>query len=364
MASPRVELLGSAERERAAEAWSALEDRVRPPLACGWRWTGTWLRHFGDEVPHEFARVEQDGETLAVVLLARSVRRAAGLPVLRRLHLGTAGEPGRGVWVERNGLLAAERDRPRVAAALLAALAERGGWDELCLDGFIPEHARHLLAAAVDGSAAETRREACPVRSLSAARGGTGPDVIAALAPGTRRRVRQGIRRLGEVGTEIARDAGQAARFFDELVELHEARWSPGAFSDARVLAFHRDLIAGADGVDPVWLSRTSSDEGTVGCLYGFFDREPGGTAALFYQSGLARSPHNAIRPGLIAHAGLIGALLERDVELIDYLAGDSRYKRELSDGERELVWARLGGRAARSRAFRYVRGVRRAARS
>jgi len=356
----RVELLGSAERDRAAEAWSALEDRVQPPLACTWRWTGAWLRHFGDEVPHEFALVERDGEAIGVVLLARSVRRAAGVPLVRRVHLGTAGEPGRGVWVERNGLLAAEPDRALVAAALLESLSREGGWDELCLDGFIPEHARELLAG---GEAAETRREACPLRSLGAARA-AGLDVTAALAPGTRRRVSQGTRRLGQVGTEIARDAEQASRFFEELVELHEARWSPGAFSDPRVLAFHRELIADAGGTDPVWVSRTAGAEGTVGCLYGFFDREPGGTAALFYQSGLARSPHNAIRPGLIAHAGLIGALLERDVELIDYLAGDSRYKRELSDGERELVWARIGGRAVRSRAFRAARGVRRAVRS
>lgn len=363
MGALRVELLGSAERERAAEVWAALEARVRPPLACTWRWTGTWLRHFGDEVPHEFALVERNGETVAAVLLARSVRRAAGVPLLRRVHLGTAGEPGRGVWVERNGLLAADRDRSRVAAALLESLAERGGWDELCLDGFIPEHARDLLAGAVDGTAAETRREPCPVRSLSAARA-AGPDATAALAPGTRRRVRQGIRRLGDVSTEIARDGEQAARFFQELVGLHEARWSPGAFADRRVLAFHRELIAGAGGTDPVWVSRTASAGGTIGCLYGFLDREPDGTAALFYQSGLARFAHNAVRPGLIAHAGLIGALLERDVELIDYLAGDSRYKRELSDGERELVWARLGGRAVRSRASRAARGVRRAVRS
>jgi len=362
MGALRVELLGSEERERAAEAWSALEDRVRPPFACSWRWTGTWLRHFGDEVPHEFALVDRDGEALAAVLLVRSVRRAAGVPLLRRVHLGTAGEPGRGVWVERNGLLAAERDRSRVAAALLESLAERGGWDELCLDGFIPEHARDLLAA-LTGTAVEARREACPFRSLGSARA-AGLDATSALAPGPRRRVRQGMRRLGEVGTEIARDAEQASRFFEELVALHEARWSPGAFADRRVLAFHRELIAGAGGTDPVWVSRTAGAEGTVGCLYGFFDREPGGTAALFYQSGLAAFAHNAVRPGLIAHAGLIGALLERDVELIDYLAGDSRYKRELSDGERELVWARLGGRAVRSRAFRAARGVRRAVRS
>lgn len=362
MSAVEVELLGPRDRERAAEAWTRLEARVGSLLACTWRWTGTWLRHYGDAVPHEFAVVRHDGDILAVALLTRSARRVAGLPLVRRLHLGTAGEPGRGVWVERNGLLAADVDRPRAAAALLEALVRRGGWDELRLDGFVPEHAADLVAAAGPG-AAEVRREASPVRRLREARE-AGADGLAALAPGTRRRVRQGLRLLDGAQTEIAADAEQAARFFDELVALHEARWSPGVFSDPRVLGFHRDLIAEAGGTDPVWISRTAAAEGTIGCLYGFLEREPAGAAALFYQSGLARFEQNRVRPGLIAHAGLIGALLERDVDLVDYLAGDSRYKRELSDGERELVWARVGGAGPRPRLLRAVRDGRRAARA
>ncbi|MFN8174383.1 MAG: GNAT family N-acetyltransferase [Solirubrobacteraceae bacterium] len=361
MAPIEVELLGSPERERAAEEWSALERRCEPLFACTWLWTETWLRHYGDAVPHEFALARRDGEALAVALVTRSARRAAGLPLLRRLHLGTAGEPGRGVWVERNGLLAREEDRPGAGAALLAALRRRGGWDELCLDGFAPDHAADVLAAAGPGGA-EARREPSPVRRLAGARA-AGGGALGALATGTRRRVRQGLRALDGARTEITAGGDRAMAFFDELVELHEARWDPGIFSDPRVLGFHRDLIARAGGA--VWISRTTAPVGTVGCLYGFLESTPGGgVAALFYQSGLARFEDNRVRPGLVAHAGLIDSLIGReDVELVDYLAGESRYKRELADDERELVWARIGGAARRARLVRAAREKRRAVR-
>ena len=59
----------------------------------------------------------------------------------------------------------------------------------------------------------------------------------------------------------------------------------------------------------------------------------------LFYQSGLATFRDNRCRPGLAAHGLCMQACLERGLEEYDFLEGESRYKRGLSNTERELVW-------------------------
>ena len=92
----RVRWLAAAERVAAAAIWQELEARTSVPLTCSWKWTETWLDHYGDLVPHRFAVGERSGTRVGIVLVTRGAgERRAWLPV-RTLHLGTAGEPRAG----------------------------------------------------------------------------------------------------------------------------------------------------------------------------------------------------------------------------------------------------------------------------
>ncbi len=351
-----VRLLGPAEREQAAAAWAALETHGPPGLACSWWWTETWLRHYGDAVPHAFALVEADGRPVGAALVTWSARRVGRFPALRAIHVGTAGEPPREtVHVERNALLTVPGARPAAARALRRGLETLPGWDELRLDGFLPEDARALLGEAV----AEVRREPCPVADLAAMRD-RGLSALEGIGAGARRRVRQGLRLLGEVEVEWPQGEDHALDVLDELVALHEARWRPGVFSAPRFAAFHRDLVVRSGGRAPVWLLRARARGRVIGCLYGFV--EDG--AALFYQSGLIASDDNRVRPGLVTHALAMQACLDRGLALYDFLGGESRYKRELATGSRELVWARVPRATLRGRGLRLVRDARRRVRA
>jgi CelD/BcsL family acetyltransferase involved in cellulose biosynthesis len=87
---------------------------------------------------------------------------------------------------------------------------------------------------------------------------------------------------------------------------------------------------------DAAYLFRVTSDLGTVGCLYGFIENG----RVLFYQSGFGQFADAKLSPGLVAHALCMQACLDRGLTEYDFLMGDMRYKRELSNTERELVWA------------------------
>jgi CelD/BcsL family acetyltransferase involved in cellulose biosynthesis len=339
--------------EAAREAWAAVEATTTLPLACSWRWTELWLRHFGDVVPHRFAIAERGDVPVGVALVTRSGSLAT--PKGRTLHLGTAGEPpGASVVVEHNALATVAGEEAAFARALVAQLRREQGWQRLALDGFTPA-ALEPLRAALPGL--RVRADVAPVTDLRRARE-TG-DVLDVLRSSTRSRVRRSLRAFGELEGHFAASGTESAEVLQELIALHQARWRrdgrPGAFSSPRFAGFHRDLVAELGPRGEALLYRVRSERGTVGCLYLFADRG----SALFYQSGLADFDDNRLRPGVVTHVLCLQACMERGLDEYDFLAGDQRYKRELATDIREIHWASLERPGVRRAAYGALRRVR-----
>jgi CelD/BcsL family acetyltransferase involved in cellulose biosynthesis len=290
-------------------------------------------------VPHRFAIAWRGTTPCGAALVAHGRERYGGVG-LRTLHLGTAAEPhGESIYVQRNALLAHPADRRDFAVGLVAGLARAGRFDELRLDGFVPEHAADIAAA--DPSLRPTSQRCSTVDLQAAAeRGG---EVLALLSANTRYQVRRSLRGYGDsLRTEYAETVRHALAILDDLVVLHEARWraagSPGAFARPRQLAFHRQLITRLLPTGRVVLFRVRNQEGTVGCLYSHVDQG----AVLSYQLGLAPSPgDNKLKPGFVTHTLCMQACYERGLECYDFLSGGGGYKAELATGQRELIWAR-----------------------
>ncbi len=351
-----VELLGGEQRDDAAAVWAALErDNPTAPLVCRWPWTDVWLAHYGDALPHRFAVVRRGETACAAVLLVHGWARRSRIR-LRTLHIGTAGGPqAEEVAVERNGLLCRDEDRAEVARALIERLRSERGFSELRIDGFRPDHYADLAAA---DPSLHAHRLASPFADLAAARR-SGADALSALPGKTGYHVRRSLRVYGEVSSEWASTAEEAHDIFDELVELHQARWraagQPGAFASPRRLGFARDLIPRLLATDAIQLFRVRSPTQTIGCLYNLRD----GPDVLFWQGGLAHASDNRCKPGYVTHVHCMQACLDRGVDVYDLLCGEAPYKRALSTDERELVWARGLRRGARSALAEGLHGAR-----
>ena len=57
------------------------------------------------------------------------------------------------------------------------------------------------------------------------------------------------------------------------------------------------------------------------------------------YQSGFRYSQDNRLKPGLVSHLEAIELNRRLGHEAYDFLAGDARYKRSLSNKSNELLW-------------------------
>ncbi len=347
-----VRVVPREDRAEARAVWTALEAEIgAPALSCSWAWTGTWLEHYGDVVPHRFVVGEAGGRSCGIALVTAGPRRPLRP---RTLHLGTAGEPaGSGVFVERNRLLAAESQRAAFAAALIDHLLGEGGWDRLCLDGMHAEDAALLLAGRPE---ATVREDDSPVADL-----GGGEDVLDALSSSRRQRARRTLKAFGALEGDWAGTPAEAEAILDELIELHQARWTeagePGAFASERFTAFHRALVARLLPEGRAALIRVRRGEETVGCLYGHVD----GGRLLFYQGGLQRYEDNKLKAGVAAHVVFMRACREHGLTEYDFLAPATRYKQELSTRADTLVWAELERTGWRTRLERAARRVRKA---
>ena len=334
-----LHMLSRDDRAVAADLWAELEARVPTRrLVSSWAWIDTWLDHFGDVVPHRFAIASNGAGLEGVVLLTEDTLRRGPLRV-RRLHVGTAGEPaGDAVYPCYNALLAPPDQTAPVAQALARRLAGDLRWDALHLDRFAPEDAAPLLAAF---GAAESRREQAPIVDLRAAER-HGGDVLATLRPRTRQQIRRALRALGDARVEIAGDANAAGEMLDELIELHQRRWrgqgEPGVFASARVSGFHRALVRRLLPEDRAMLCRVTTGAGTVGCIYNLLD----GEHVISYLQGLMMTSDGKLKPGFVCHALCMQACRERGFTEYDLLPEARGYKLELSNATRELVSARV----------------------
>ena len=332
-----VRWLPSAARSEAERIWERLDESFgRQELTCCWGWTATWLEHYGDVVPHRFAVGEAAGRPCGIALVTSATARRGPFR-LRSVHLGTAGEPpGESIFVEYNRIRVEPGLRSAFAASLIGDLRRDGRWHELRLDGFAPEDAEPLLDA--DPLLAAQPMES-PVNELQAAGSGDA-GVLGALKSRTRGKVRRTLEAIGDIEAEWAEDPEHARDILDELIDLHQRRWSavgePGAFASPRFAAFHRRLVPRLLPSRAVILFRVRARVGTVGCLYHFVDRG----RVLFYQSGFASCDDRRLTPGFVAFASCMQACRDRGLAEYDFLVGDGRYKRDLSTTSRQLIWA------------------------
>jgi CelD/BcsL family acetyltransferase involved in cellulose biosynthesis len=353
-----IRWLPSSDRPAAAGIWTAVEASAGAGgLTCSWDWTETWLRHYGDLVPHRFAVGEAGGSDIGIVLVTAGVGRRRGPFEIRSVHLGTAGEPrDETVFVEYNRVLVEESHRSAFAAALVAELRREREWHELVLDGFAPEDIAPLLAAE---PRFEARPEPSPVMDLRTA-GAADGDVMAGFRSKTRTKIRRSLKVLGEVETEWAETPEHGLDILDELIELHQRRWNrlgrPGAFASERFAGFHRELVSRLLPKGAALLFRVRAAGGTVGCLYGFVER----SRVLYYQSGLESYPDRQVRPVFVACALCMQESFDRGMTEFDFLPGEGPHKRELSTGARELVWASARRPGARWRIIDALAAARR----
>jgi CelD/BcsL family acetyltransferase involved in cellulose biosynthesis len=315
--------------------WRDLETRSDPSFFQTWTWTGCLAEErFPDPV---LVEAREDGRTVALALFNRDGRT---------LYLGETGDPAiDGIYIEFNGVLTEPgREASLTTACLRAARAGHGRWFPLAGSG-----RRRLVLGGVSASTANWAAEAGHVRCI---RSQSAPSVdltdrgrcfLGSRSTNTRQQLRRSIRHydaLGDIVLHRAESLAQAHDYLDQLISLHQASWiargQPGAFATPFFGRFHRALIARGLERGEIDLLQVKAGAQTVGLLYNFRHRRH----SLAYQSGFdydSAGRHG--KPGMTCHHEAIRFAAGWGAVSYEFLAGDDRYKRSLSDRAETLHW-------------------------
>lgn len=352
-------------RELLARASNA--EPVMTPL-----WLLTWCREFA-EVDGRCLRVivVEDGDDLVglVPLSWRTAAHRRAIPVRRLELLGSGEAEADEICSDYLGGLAARGCEDEVAEAAAEALRDGslGEWDELRMpamngeSSIVAKLASSLAKRGIPAVIAQSGE--CPYISLPR----TWDEYLQQLGSSRRYVVNRSLRELekwaGKGGWELrtATTSDELAEGVRVLRELHAERWTAagrqGVFASGRFARFHETvmprLLAGEDGaeLELSWLCvRGEPIAAAYNVIYG--------KKLHFYQSGRRVDVPKGVRPGIALHAMAIRRSIEAGRREYDFLAGASRYKRDLALATRPLVTLRAVAPSLRARAVEVARSL------
>ena len=359
-----------AELERLRGEWEQLLGRssgLHPSLTP--TWVLTWWRVFGPEDGRRLRTlvVREGRELLGLLPLLERRHVYHRLVPMRRLELLASGERREDeILSEYLGPLAAIGREGEVARAIVDHLAaERATWEEMvfsALEGESPAVQALAPAFRARGFACESKVTGqCPFIALPR----RWEDYLAALSSDDRYMAKRSLRDFekwaGATGkVEVARSREDLQKGRTILHQLHETRWQSGGqdgvFASPVFRRFH-DMVMPAlldrGELDLRWLMAKGEP---VAVSYSVIDDG----RVYFYQGGRATTVPKGVRPGIVLHLYAIKAAIEAGRKEYDFLAGDQRYKMQLSTATRPLD--RAPGHApvaARGRAHRRRRRPR-----
>jgi CelD/BcsL family acetyltransferase involved in cellulose biosynthesis len=356
------------ELARRAPEWRRLLERasnaqpVLTPL-----WLLTWWREFGGGRALRVIAVEEGEELVGLLpLCLRTAAHRRAIPVRRLELLATGEDEADEIASDYVGGLAARGREVEVAEAAARVVTGdlKGEWDELRLtamsgeDPLVAPLSAALLRRGLVPQVAVTGE--CPHVPLPA----TWDGYVRALGSSRRYVVTRSLRELeswsgGNWELRRARTPYELEEGAAILRALHTERWNPeghaGAFASARFRRFHEAamprLLAGEDGasLDLSWLLvRGTPVAAAYSIVYA--------GRVHFYQSGRLIDVPKTIKPGIAMHALAIRAAIASGLREYDFLAGASRYKKELSLATRPLVSLRAVAPGVRPRSIEAMR--------
>jgi hypothetical protein len=333
--------LESGDPRLAGEMWTTLEHaHGQGGLVNSWDWTRTWIDSFGSIVPHTIVVGEIGSSPVGVALITRGVGQKRGPVPVRTIHLGASGEPPESsILAANHRVLVNETYRELFSTELLQHIRSSSRrWDELVLHGYVVHDVEPFCRQ--EGHW-HVRRHTCRVNDLRVTRD-AGADVLESFGKKVRKNVRRSLRALPELTTEYATTVDHGLDILDELIELHQRRWTavgqPGAFASPRSIAFHRLLVERLMERQAIFLFRVREGGRTIGCKYGFIENN----SVLSYQSGILGMDDPKF------HAGLVNSYLsmkhaqQAGIDTFNLGLGDYRYKQEMANSDVTLIDAVL----------------------
>lgn len=295
-----------------------------------WNWICRWL----DTLPEPPIVVEAKLESQCLglgIFYAKSKFIFPGWFV-KQIWLHRTGAPLLDqVWIEHNDFLLDNRFTVETRQAMIAYVSTELKWHE-CFIGLTDyDVLQHFDAMTsnkrIDIDSPEYSVDLTSFSSVS--------DYLNSLSKNTKQQIKRSFKLLGQHGQlllqEILTPEEQISAFKD-MSKIHIDKWRKTKFGsgfDNRYFnQFHKTLLHKDPNHQFSTIFCLSLNEQKLAFIYLLKDND----CWYFYLSAIKSFEDNRIKVGLVAHVMIIEDAIKNSIKKYDFLAGDARYKRSLSN--------------------------------
>ena len=326
------------------EIWKSVEDHSHSIFFLSHHWMKCWLEAVKTK-PYVFVARNEDNPIAIGFLQTTPPAFPFISPPITRLNQ-TGNREENTIYIEMNGLLC-HSDYPDLQLQCWQWVREQAPNFQL----------ERLSTNAYDAmkesfpNLAITKIDIAPFLNFQKLAQNNIP-VLDSFSKNTRQQIRRAIKiYAAKSPIEIQRpeNSEHANEYLDRLILFHQKTWQrrgeKGAFDSSFFTHFHKSLIKKSFQHGIIDLVKFSTQDLEIGYLYNFIYKN----RCYSYQSGFNYSTDNRLKSGLLCHALIAEDYLGKGFDQYNFLAGDSRYKRSLSNDEEPLYSVNTAGHNAAS---------------
>lgn len=320
------------EISRLEKEWLALEQQTQCSFFLTWAWIGGWLKQcIANQQPFYIVQAYNKNHLVGLAIIIKQQRKVFGFFPIKQWWLNRSGiETIDQCWIEENNFLMIKENQIQIQAAFFEFFKNNNSWQELivgmCDSQTITNFSSlssHLNVLYDDKGYAIDYKNINSSEHYSQS----------VLSRNTRQKIKQSEKLLvqqGELTLHVLVKPEDKVKHLKYISRLHIARWqtteTPSGFINASFSHIFDELII-QPNVEIVYLEQNSI---ALGYLIFFIHQDK----VYFYLSALTSNSNNKIKLGMLLHHKAISHYLQLGFKAYDFLAGDARYKKSLTNNE------------------------------
>jgi CelD/BcsL family acetyltransferase involved in cellulose biosynthesis len=314
-----------------AEKWNQLYYRnSAPSVFLSWNWICRWLT----TLPISPIVVEAKFENQCVGLGIFYTKSKFIFPgwFVNQIWLHRTGDsPLDQVWIEHNDFLLDSKVALEVRQAMIAYVSSEMTWHE-CFIGLTDCNILQHFDTMADSKRIDID---APDYSVNLVDFSSVEDYLDSLSKNTKQQIKRSFKLLREHGPLLLQEIHSPEEqkiAFKEMADIHIEKWRKteygSGFDNPHFNHFHQTLLSADPKNQFSTIFCLILNEQKLAFIYLLKDND----CWYFYLSAIKSFADNRIKVGLVAHVMIIEEAIKHSLKKYDFLAGEARYKRSLSN--------------------------------
>jgi CelD/BcsL family acetyltransferase involved in cellulose biosynthesis len=310
--------------------WQDLEKRAGNDVFLSWSWIGNWLEIISGNVFLVEAVVNE--QVVGLGFFVEKTRKIFGLFTIKQWHLHRAGnEKQDQIWIEHNDFLLDANISDSVREEMVRSICN---FDPLVQEIIIGLSTSDVLLSCAKSFRSKSLQLRPLIDALAYRVDTKETYVDEVLSKNTRSQVIRSeklLNRLGNLDFYVVTGTKEVQKSLESIAKLHIDRWDKtnegSGFTNPSFKKFHH-LITSDKGNGIAEVSILSLNQKPIGYLLNYIYKNK----VYFYLSALTTFEENKIKVGMTLHTKAIQHYIDIGIYSYDFLGGDARYKKSLSN--------------------------------